>query len=820
MAIGDVSGQVQPDLARPGFFDFNINGLATSKQMERLIELTSMMAKRLTKDKNSEEGKAQAARIDALKEDTVETKKATQAAEGLKEATTDLSDHFDSLSRVAHGSFKGLSDLSYFLDHRSKLALGLTGFGTMLGALNGYADNLGKAMQMGVGGDIMTFAIASKTAGLRLESFTKAMSETGGAFASLGGNATDGAVSFGKLINEVRIGTEQFGNLGLSVEELSVFTAQQVKTAVSQGFKGKAAQEQVRANSVALAKDLANLSESTGKSVTELAAAANKLATDPLVATMVATTKANRDQVSKAVNSFGASIRGVFGEAGDALGMDAMKAAAAGLPLAMTEAGKNLMIASTPLYNEFTKLAQGVQQGRQVTEEDRDRLRKLAEQEVASRGEQLKTLSMLEGPAGEAAKQVLKLAEEARFYNTEEGKDRRKQLDASRKFVAERNKLEANLQQALVPVLEVLNKIDWNVFYGILNGVTSVFTTMLNVLKPITAILGAGNGFGGSLFGALLGIVSVLGIAKAAVMAFAGITGAARGVFSGGTGGVTGGIAGMFSRRANGQTASTPLWVRSADLGAAGMMRGDYRNISAYGAGRWVGKNKGMLLGGAMGLGALGIGSMLGGLNDSSGFAGFGGSIFDALGYMQLAHMAAGSKQLGGLAALARGSIGGTAGRFAGMAVKSSPYAIAGGLASGGIAGALGAGDSTGGAVGNVVGTVGGAVGGMAAGRVLGGAIGAFFGGPVGIALFSTLGGVVGQVVGDKLFGDKVKDTAASANDEIYSANMKQADDTAKLNSQVSELIDQQRAANSINVQALAYQRDTSRGIRNLPLPS
>jgi phage tail tape-measure protein len=108
----------------------------------------------------------------------------------------------------------------------------------------------------------------------------------------------------------------------------------------------------------------------------------------------------------------------------------------------------------------------------------------------------------------------------------------------------------------------------------------------------------------------------------------------------------------------------------------------------------------------------------------------------------------------------------------------------------------------------------------MAAGRVLGGAIGAFFGGPVGIALFSTLGGVVGQVVGDKLFGDKVKDTAASANDEIYSANMKQADDTAKLNSQVSELIDQQRAANSINVQALAYQRDTSRGIRNLPLPS
>jgi hypothetical protein len=187
---------------------------------------------------------------------------------------------------------------------------------------------------------------------------------------------------------------------------------------------------------------------------------------------------------------------------------------------------------------------------------------------------------------------------------------------------------------------------------------------------------------------------------------------------------------------------------------------------------------------------------------------------------MQLASMAAGSKQLGSLAALARGGIGGSAGRLAGTAVRASPYAIAGGLASSGIAGALGAGESAGGQAGNIAGTLGGAVGGMALGRVIGGGIGAFLGGPIGVALFSTLGGVVGQIVGDKMFGDSITDTAVSANDTIYSDREKAAAETASLNSKVAELVDHQRAANSINAQALNYQRDTSRNIKNLPVPN
>ena len=107
----------------------------------------------------------------------------------------------------------------------------------------------------------------------------------------------------------------------------------------------------------------------------------------------------------------------------------------------------------------------------------------------------------------------------------------------------------------------------------------------------------------------------------------------------------------------------------------------------------------------------------------------------------------------------------------------------------------------------------------MAAGRILGGVLGAWAG-PVGVAIGSTAGGIMGQFIGDKLFGDDVTDTAVSANDTIYSDKEKAAMETANLNAKVSELVDYQRAANSINAQALTYQRDTSRNIKNMPLPS
>jgi hypothetical protein len=838
MALNDIKGTAIPDPSRPGYYDFSLNGISTAKQMDKLIDLTSAMAKRLVKGKDTPEGKAELDRIDAIKASNKETTKASKQTKELSDATEDLRFGFDNLSRVAHGSFKGLSDLSYFLSHNSKLALGLTGFGTMLGALNGYADNLGKAMQMGVAGDIMTFAIASKTAGVRLESFTSALKETGGGFASLGTSATDGAVKFGALVSEVRSSTERFGNLGLSLDDLAMFTAQQVKVAVSQGFKGKQAQEQVRANSVALAKDLQNLSESTGKSVTELAAAANKLATDPLIATMVATTRENRKQVSSAVLGFAASIRGVFGEAGDVLGTDALKSAAAGLPLALTESGKNLLIASAPLYNEFTKLAEGVQQGRQVTEQDRDRLRKLAEQEVEQRGQQIKTLSMLEGPAGESARQLLKLAEEARFYNTEEGKERKKQLDSSRRFVAERNKLEANLQQALIPVLGILNNINWNFFYGILNGVAAVFNTILKVLNPIANLLGATGA--GSLLGGLLALAGVVGIAGAAFTAFTSLFGSAKALLGGNA---AGGFASMFGRRANGQTAATPLWVRTVDNvlnGGRGTSPGmtpeqqaKYKDLRRQGlspaearaqasrGGMFAGLT-GMSTAAKIGMGGMALGGILGSVG--SGMEGDAGKVVELLGAgVDIATIMSMYKAYGktGMASILRAT--GYRGAGSAALMRLGPRIMAGGagaLVGGTVANAvMGPAQTNAGTAGNIAGSIAGGVGGSFAGRFLGGMLGTWAG-PVGIAIGSAAGGVIGQLLGDKLFGDDVTDTAVSANDTIYSDNEKRVAETARLNASVTELVDQQRAANSMNAQALNYQRDTSRNIKNLPLPN
>lgn len=808
MADNRVYGTVEPDLARPGYFDFSLNGIATARQMERLIELTATMAKK-NLDKASKEGKAELKRLEALEKGTEEIKRSTDKTKGLSEATKDLSEQFNLLERVTTGGVKGISDFSYFLGRNTPLALGLTAFGTTLGALNGYADSLGKAMQMGVAGNVMTFAMASKSAGLKLESFTKALQETGGGFASLGNNATDGAVQFGTLVESVRKSTYEFGNLGLSMDELAVFTAQQVKVAVSQGFKGKQAQEQVRQNSVALAKDLSNLSERTGKSVTELAIAANKLATDPLIATMVATTRESRQEVSKAVAAFGASIRGVFGEAGDVLATDALKSAAAGLPLAMTEAGKNLLIASGPLYNEFTRLAQGVQQGREVTEEDRDRLRNLAEQEVQQRGQQIKTLSMLEGPAGESARQLLKLAEEARFYNTSEGKERKKQIDAARRFVAERNRLEANLQQALLPLLEVLNKINWNFFYGVLNGFAVALQTVLKVLNPVANVLGATGA--GSLIGGLLALTGVVGVTVGALRALFGVVGAARSVFSGG------GLSGMFSRRANGQTAATPLWVRSVDA-VTGRTPQSPRGIPGAkppGGGRTsrlgMLAGAGLFAGGLLGTMGESMGGEAGGL---MGLLGAGLDIASAVGLYKL-YGSKGAFQIGKML-----SDRGLASKLTGFKIgKGIVGAGFGSIIGGTVANAtLGQAQSNGGTAGNIAGSIGGAVGGAALGRVIGGGIGAFLGGPIGIALFSTLGGVAGQVIGDKLFADGVTDTAVSANDTIYTDREKAAAETASLNAKVAELVDYQRAANSINAQSLTYQRDTSRNIKNLPV--
>jgi len=826
MAESSATGRVEPDISRPGFFNFTLDGLASARQMERLIRISADMADRVTKGKSTA-AKAEKDNTAATEANTTAKKDEEKVTKSTVTAKEKLNDAFQELERVATGSVKGLSGLNYFLNDNKALTLGLTAFGTTLGALNAYADNLGKAMQIGVAGDVMSFATGAKLAGLKLESFTKALVESGGAFASLGSNATDGALRFGNLVEQIRKDTYSVGNLGLSMDELATFTAQQLKVAVGQGFKGKQAQEQVRQNAIALSKDLADLSTRTGKSVTELAAAANKLATDPLISAMVSTSRQSKEDVSKAVASFGANLRGLFGEAGDKLAGDALKSAAAGLPFAMTETGKQLIIASQPLYNEIDKLAKGVAQGREVTSEDRVRLAEVAKREVQMKGQQLKTLSMIEGPAGEAARQVLALAQQAEFYNTAQGKEQLRQQDAARKFVAERNRLEANLQQAMLPLIEMLNNVNWNAFYEVLNGAAigmkAVYTA---VFAPIASLLSKTGA--GTLLGGLIALGGVLAAVIAVGKTIGVVAGAGKAILSGG-------ISGMFSGKHDGSNPTKAIWVRDASSGLGGLLDGktrrgrspwDLANMGTRGerARRVAGGRmaQGMSSPLAMAGGALFAGGALSAIGGNLG--GDAGAVMDLLGtgldiasvmMLYKTYGAKGAVQIGKLAQRAgivkgkglKGVMGGI--RLGSTVVRGGVGAVAGGMAADAVVGDAKTGAGT---AGNIAGSIAGGLGGMALGRVLGGVLGAW-GGPIGIAIGSAAGGIIGQVIGDK-FGDDITNTAISANEQVALGVAKQGDVAKDLNEKVAELIDYQRAANQINAQGVNYQRDTSRNIK------
>lgn len=513
------SGTVTSD--NVGGFKFNLDGLASAAQMDKLIALMQIRAGALKGLAKAEQDhlKALAGLSEASKSVTGANKDETKAkVEGAKRqreldrATANLTESFAE-GRFTSG-FKRYAES--ILGENSGLALGLTAFGTTLGFLKEYATKAGEALKIGVAGNVLDLAVAAKSAGLNIDQFTKGLIETGGGFASLGSTSIDGAKQFGLLVNQVRADTAAFGNLGLSVDELTAFTGQQVKIAVAQGFKGRAAQEQVRKNTVSLGKDLQDLSEKTGKSITELAMAANKLASDPLISALVSGSKSIKTEVSAAVASFAANLRGVFGERGELLATDALKSAAAGLPLAMTEAGRSLLIAGQPLYAELTRLAESARNGNKVTEEDTQRLAELAKKEVEQRGAQIRTMAMLDGPAGESARQLLELAQQAEFYNSEQGKQARN----ARKFVAEQNRLSASMQQVMLPVVEALNLIDWAAFSSVVAGAIDAIKVLT---MPIT-LLADGIGYVLSLFGAetkggFIGTIIGTGLAMGGLLA-------------------------------------------------------------------------------------------------------------------------------------------------------------------------------------------------------------------------------------------------------------------------------------------------------------
>jgi hypothetical protein len=308
--------------------------------------------------------------------------------------------------------------------------------------------------------------------------------------------------------------------------------------AISQGFKGRQAQEAVINNTRVLGKELDNLAARTGKSTLELAQAAAKIAQDPLVASFVKTAKAGSKEVSAAIQSLAVSLRGIFGEEGEKVLGDALKSAVGGLPFIITQTGKNMILASNGMYQEFERLAQKAARGEQVNEQDRQRLRDMAQEEVRVRGDQLRQFALLGGPVGDSANQLLTLAKEAEFYNSEEGKRQRRQSDAAKRFNTELNKLQASLQEAFIPLLQALNAVDWATVFKVISFIPMKIAEVVETIRGLGnefPVLGNLMSFFGEIIskgaGVALGLFTAIGLIATAFTIFTKTVGAVRSMF-------------------------------------------------------------------------------------------------------------------------------------------------------------------------------------------------------------------------------------------------------------------------------------------------
>jgi hypothetical protein len=498
-------------------FNFTLDGLATAAQMDKLIRA-------IDRSLGAGPGEAPGSRRDAMRrnrelQDRLNqsiaagadaAKDRAEADRSLKDAQDDLEKSFDRFSNsLRYGGFKNVRGFLEAVDTGgARFALSV---GYVVGELFDYANKLSAGLQRGIGGNIFDYAVMAKTAGVTIEQFSKAIAETGGGFASLGVGATAGARQFAGLVSEVRNATASVGNLGLSNAQMAEFTAQQTKVAVSQGFKGRAAQEQVVKNSRALAEELDVLANRTGKSVLELAQAAMKLAQDPIVSNFVQTAKQGGAEISKSVQQFAASLRGVLGELGDTLAADALKSALGGLPFSITQSGKNMIMASAAVYSEFERQAGIVRRGGEITAADQEKLRNTIIAEVEARGDELRMLANLEGPIGDSARQLLELGKQANFYNSEAGRERQAQDKRAQEFNAQIRQLQANLQGLAIPFLQLLNMVDWGQLIEALSAFTDIIRMALSPLEGLGNILGTEK-LPGKVLGALVAFGTLLGI--------------------------------------------------------------------------------------------------------------------------------------------------------------------------------------------------------------------------------------------------------------------------------------------------------------------
>ena len=494
------SPTIQGNYPDGSIFKFSLDGVTTHAQMERLIKLTGTLAKKFTKNDPAEKE-----RIELLEKGNKLYKEQGKQQRETNKEFDKFQDSLENASAVT-GLFKGhlLSSIRAFDTPLAKMAAGMGG---VVAGLMNYADDLRPALQRGIAGGVLDFAVSAKGAGLTLGEFNKALAATGGTFTQLGDGATGGSKAFGRLVNDVRLATASVGNLGMSNEQLAEFTGQQLKIAVQQGLKGKQAQDSVIRTTKTLGTEFDNLADRTGKTIQEMAEAAAKLVSDPTVSSFLATLGKGADKASAAMQAVGANMTAMFGKTGEKFANEAAQAAASNLPLAFSKMGQQMAGFAPALYGETERQMKRAAAGFMPTEQDRKKMLDAALEAERTQGDSLRAMAAMGGEAGEAAKNILAMAQEARGYNSDANKEKRAREKAAQEFNSEVNKLSANLNQLAVPFLQLLNGIDWTMMFQVLNGFASVVKFALKPLEWLGSILGATGA--GTLIGGFLGLVTV-----------------------------------------------------------------------------------------------------------------------------------------------------------------------------------------------------------------------------------------------------------------------------------------------------------------------
>ncbi len=153
-----ITGKIEPSLqGGEGIYQFTLDGIATSKQMDKLLDLTKDLVKKLVGEgADSLKGVAKAAddAAEAMDDAAKSAKELEKSQDKLKEEQNKAANF---LKNVWEKRF------SYALDDSTKtLSLFSGAVGFVYTGLKEYNKSLSEGLKRGVGGSIFDLAIASK----------------------------------------------------------------------------------------------------------------------------------------------------------------------------------------------------------------------------------------------------------------------------------------------------------------------------------------------------------------------------------------------------------------------------------------------------------------------------------------------------------------------------------------------------------------------------------------------------------------------------------------------------------------------------------